>query len=214
MRQPQALAEFDLPDHVVGAKAGVGQVGIEERINGRQAVFQLVDDADHAQGVAVAKLDQMGADVALEQEMAVLLAAVLIHAAAGVTRHLVAAIQAVMLRIKLQPHQRRRKISVAFLSAVLGAISGVFIGQNPHRYAGLAMVAIGSIGEGARTAKTQADQLAVGRRVDQITRCSDLGACEFPGQVAARVGRGGVKLKLCRRDVIHEGHRRTSMDFS
>ena len=51
---------------------------------------------------SLAKLEQVGRDVAVEQEVLVLLAAVLVHAAAGVTMPLISQVQRVMFAIERQ----------------------------------------------------------------------------------------------------------------
>src|SRR6185503_4074627 len=98
----EPAAKLDLPQDVVGAEAGAADVGLEEGVDRGQAVLQLVHDGNHAQRAVLAELDQPRLYVALEKEMAVLLAAVLIHAAAGMAARLVAKVQRVVLGAVLE----------------------------------------------------------------------------------------------------------------
>ena len=66
-------------------------VGIEERVDRGQTVVQHVDDGNHAQRSntvnarrnGIAKFNEARVDLALQQELRVLLAAVIVHAAAA-----------------------------------------------------------------------------------------------------------------------------------
>src|SRR5207342_83759 len=93
---------LDLPNDVVGAEARARHERIEERVDRRQAVGQLVDDRDDAQLAALAELDQARGHVGLQQEVRVLLAAVVVHAAAAVTLALVEAVERVVLGVELE----------------------------------------------------------------------------------------------------------------
>src|SRR6185436_17729893 len=81
--QAQAPARLDLPQHVVGAEARAAPVGLVERIDRRQAVGQVIDDRHHHQLAVLAELDQARVDAALQEEVRILVAAVVVHAAAG-----------------------------------------------------------------------------------------------------------------------------------
>ena len=108
VRQVQMPALLDLPQDVVGAVAGAARRRVEEGVDRRQAVVEDVDDRHHPQrAVGVAELDQPRVDLALQQELRVLLAAVVIHAAAGMPARLVAQVQRVVLGREAEPRHQR-----------------------------------------------------------------------------------------------------------
>src|SRR5689334_14410799 len=67
----ELAASLDLPEHVVGAEARSGDGGLEEGVNRRQPIDQAIDEADHAQLAAIPKFEEIGRDVAMQQEMLV-----------------------------------------------------------------------------------------------------------------------------------------------
>src|SRR5208283_1600582 len=89
IRQLQFLAALDLPQDVVGSVARTGDIRIVEGVHRREPVVQAVDQAHHAQSAVFAELEQVGGDVAVQEEVLVLLAAVLVHAAARMAMALV-----------------------------------------------------------------------------------------------------------------------------
>src|SRR3954470_17365252 len=97
VRQAQAPARLDLPEHVVGAEARAAPVGLVERVNRRQAAGQVGDDRTHQQLAVLAELDQARVDAALQQEVRILVAAVVVHAAAGMALGLVAQVERIVL---------------------------------------------------------------------------------------------------------------------
>src|SRR6476659_7219551 len=90
--QLETPAQLGLPQHVEGAEAAASHVGLEEGVDRRQSVLQAVDDADHRQTAVLPKFHEIRIDVALKQKVPVLFAAVVIHAAAGMPRGLIAQI--------------------------------------------------------------------------------------------------------------------------
>jgi hypothetical protein len=121
--------------------------------------------------------------MALQQEVGVLLAAVLVHAAAGVARGLVALVEGVVLLAKGQRQLARDQVVVALGGAALGAVRPVAVDRDAHRHAGPAGVAVGAVGEDAAAAEAGAHQLAVDARVDQVAGGGDLRAGDAAGKV-------------------------------
>src|SRR5215831_16420974 len=102
IRQPQQAAALDLPENVVCAVARSSAARLEEGVDRGQPVVQAIDQAHHAQLALVAKLEKIGGHVAVEQEVLVLLPAVLVHAATGVPVPLILQVKRVMFAIELQ----------------------------------------------------------------------------------------------------------------
>src|SRR5258706_6746548 len=100
--QAAALRLLDLPEDVEGAEARLRDERVEERVHRREAVGQLVHDRDHAQLAAFAEFDEARGDVRLQQEVGVLLAAVVVHAAAAMALALVEAVERVVLGVELE----------------------------------------------------------------------------------------------------------------
>src|SRR3954468_6648388 len=98
VRQAEAPARLDLPEYVVGAETRAAPVGLVEGVDRRQAVGQIVDDRDHHELAGVAEFDQPRIDPALQQEVRVLVAAVVVHAAAGMAFRLIAQVKRVVLQ--------------------------------------------------------------------------------------------------------------------
>ena len=194
--QAQFARLGDLPQHVVGAVRGARHVGIEKRVDGRQAIGQHVDDADHAQDAfGIAKLHQARVDPALQQKLRVLVAAVLVHAAARVACALVAQIQLVMLVEEGQGGHARLQVGVPAPGAALVAVGRERLRHHAHGDAGLAAVAVRPVGEDAAAAKAVAYQFRIHVAVDQVRRRGHLRAGLAVVQVAARVGRRRVELQ-------------------
>ena len=90
-------ALLDLPENAVGSQAAL-DIGIVKGVDRGQALFQHIDDGNHAQGaIFIPKLHQAGIDSALQQKLTLLRAAVLVHASAWVTTLLVAGVERKML---------------------------------------------------------------------------------------------------------------------
>ena len=124
IRQVQAAGQLDLPQDAVGAVAGLRVVGFVEGINGREALGEQVNDGDHHQsilGPGVAKFDQAGFNMAIQQKLTVLRNAVVVHAAAGVAGFFIALVQGVMRRVVVQPLDAGLQVPVALPSAALAA---------------------------------------------------------------------------------------------
>jgi len=172
--QFERAAEVDLPQDVVGAVARADHLGVEERVDGRQAVLQFVDDAHHAQHAVVAEFDQPRVDVALQQEVAVLLAAVLVHAAASVARGLVAQVEIVVFGAVLEIERGGGEAGMALAGAALRAARLVLFHRYPYRHASPAGITVGAIGERAAAPEAGLDQFAVDRAVDQMAGGGDL----------------------------------------
>src|SRR5689334_11530321 len=102
VRQAERPARVDLPEHVVGAEARASAVGLEEGIDRREAIGQLIDDRDHDELPVLAELHQAGVDAALQQEVRVLVAAVVVHAAAGMAPRLIAQVERIVLEAEYQ----------------------------------------------------------------------------------------------------------------
>ena len=77
---------------------------------------------------------------------------------------------------------------------------------DPHRRTGLAAVAIRSIGKNAAASKTVFNQLGVNVSVNQVRRRGNLRARLPVFQIAARVGRSGIKLQSGKRQILEMCH--------
>src|SRR6185312_5024219 len=206
-----AAARFlDLPEDVVGAVRGSSHEGVEERIDGGKPVGELVHDGDHPQLARLAELDEARGDVRLQQEVGVLLAAVVVHPAAPVALALVEAVERVVLGVELELAVARLEVGVARERAALRARGLELPGHHPHGEARMAVVAIGAVRERAAAAEARGDQRAVGFRVDEVAGRGDLRARELAGQVAARIRRCRVELQVRDRKVVELGHSRVS----
>src|SRR6185437_17116677 len=154
----------------------------------------------------IAELIELGGDIAVQQEVLVLLTAVLVHAAAGVTRALVLEIQRVMRRIvdELAPHGDEARVPAP--GAALAAVRRVARNGDAHRNASVAVVAVRPIGERAAAPEADAHELAVHTRIDEVTRRRDLRARRTIGQVAAWIRRRGVELQRRQRKIVEPAH--------
>jgi hypothetical protein len=79
----------------------------------------------------------------LQQELGVLVAAVLVHAAADVARGLVAQVEGVVLVRERQVGDHGDQAAMPLPGAALAAVGREALGRDPHRDAGAAAVAIG-----------------------------------------------------------------------
>ena len=101
MRKLECPGLCNLPQNTVGAVAAVG-LGFVKGVDGRNAIIEYVKYRDHFQctrraiGPRFAELNQSGVDPALQQELCVLVDAVLVHATTGVPTILIAEIQTVV----------------------------------------------------------------------------------------------------------------------
>ena len=203
------LALGNLPQDGEGAVTGVADVRVVEGIDRRQPVGEDVDDADHAQHAVLAKLDQPAVDMGLQQEVGVLVTAVLVHAAAGVAGGLVVLIELIVLLAKCQAAFARGERGVLDQRPALAAVGHERLDVESHWLAFTAGIAIRTIGKHAAAAKTGAHQFAVGRAVDQMCRCRHLRARDASGKVGTAVRRRRIELQQREwRQVAQVGHGR------
>ncbi|KAG0732144.1 hypothetical protein G6F57_018120 [Rhizopus arrhizus] len=87
------------------------------------------------------------------------------------------------------------QVLVVAPGAALAAVGRKPGGIHAHGHTGLAVVAMGAVGEQPATAKALLDQLRVRARVDQMAGRGDLRPSLSTRQVAARVGSGCVELQ-------------------
>src|SRR6266550_4570639 len=104
--------------------------------------------------------------------MLVLLAAVLIHAATGVTIPLIAKVKRVMLAIVRQFPPNGCQNAMNARSPLLASARSETLDRHPYRDAGATVIAIGAVGECTAAAESKTDQLAIDAGVDEVTgRC-------------------------------------------
>jgi hypothetical protein len=142
----------------------------------------------------------------LQQEVGVLLAAVVVHAAAAVALALVEAVERVVLGVELELAIAMIEAGVARAGAALRPRGLEFAHHDANRNARVAMIAIRAVGEGATAAKARRYQRAVGVRVDQVARSGHLRTSELPRQVTAGIGRRRIELQVRDRQVVELGH--------
>ncbi len=211
VRQAERARLLDLPEHVEGAVAAF-RIGVVEGIDGRKAVVQHVEDGHHAQraGLAVGRripeFDQPRVHAALQQELRVLVDAVVVHAAAGMAGALVVEIQLVVLRLVAQPQHAGLEAAVLLPGTALAAVGPEFARQHAQRGTGLATVAVGAVGEHAAAAESARHQVGIHIALDQVAGRGDLGPGLPVRQVAARVGRRRVELQGLQRKVVELRH--------
>ncbi len=144
----------------------------------------------------------------MQQELGVLVAAVLVHAAAGVALALVAQVQLVMLVRERQRGDAGAQLAMAYPGAALAAVRLELVGHHPHRNASLAAVAVRPVGEDAAAAEAVLDQLRIDIGINQVRRSGNLRAGLACIQVTAGVGRCGVKLQRCKWQIVQVRHAR------
>ena len=189
------LALPDLPQDRIGTQACARQIRIVERVDGREAIVEHVDDADHAQRAIFAELDQAAVDMTLQEEARVLVAAVLIHAATLMAHCLVALVE---LKVFLTVDHRARmryQPGVALQRTALVAAGTKIFHHHPHRLALAAGFAMRPVGEHAAAAKAGAHQFVVGLLIDQVRGCGDLRTRNPPRQIGTAIGRRCVELQ-------------------
>jgi hypothetical protein len=143
---------------------------------------------------------------ALQEELGVLVDAVLVHAATGMAVVLVAEIELVMLWQVAQLEHPGDELTVLPPAAPLAAVGLEARHRHPQWHAGLAAVAVRSVGKHPAAAKAVGHQVGVGVVVDEVARRGHLRACLPPGQVAAGIGRRGVELQRLERELFEQGH--------
>ena len=165
---------FDLPQHAVGAKT-VAWVWVVERVDSRNAIIQNIQNCNHFQfarlpwGCCDAKLHQTGIDPALQQELGVLVDAVLVHAAPRVSGALVAQVELVVFLDKAQLEHPSLQAAMSRPGPALASVGCKLRCQNSQRHTGAAAITVGSVGEHTTAPETLAHQIRVGGVVDQVT---------------------------------------------
>src|SRR5882672_6754655 len=176
IRQGSAPALLDLPQDVVGAEARAGVIGIVKSVDRGKAVAQLIDDRHHHELAVVAELHQPRAHPALQQEMRILVAAVLVHAAAGMAARLIAKVKRVVLDAKAQSRHRVLELLVLCKGPPLAARGAKLLDGDAYRNAGAAVIAIGPVGKDAAAAKAESHEVGVELGSDQMAGGRDLRA--------------------------------------
>jgi hypothetical protein len=154
----------------------------------------------------LAKLDQPGIDAGLQQELGVLVDAVVVHATAGMAAGLVAQVELVVLGHEAQAHHPGLEAGMGCPGAALAAGGPEAGHRHAQRLAGAAAVAVGPVGEHAAAAEAAGDERRVGLGVDQVAGRGHLGAGHPVRQIAARVGRRRVELERRERKLFRMGH--------
>ena len=143
----------------------------------------------------------------LQQELCVLLTAVAVHTAAGMTCSLVTLVELVVVFTEAQAHFARHQSRMLLERTALAAIRFEVGDAQADRHAFTAGAAVRTVGEYATAAKAGADQFAVGVVVDQMRRRRDLRACDTTRQVGTAIGRRGIKVQQGKgREVAQVGH--------
>src|SRR5207245_11703712 len=114
-----------------------------ESVDRGKPVAELVDDRYHHELALVAELHQPRAHTALQQEMRVLVAAVLVHAAAGMPARLITKIERGVLDAKAQSRHRVLQPRVLCQGPPPAARGAQLLDGDTHRNAGAALVAVG-----------------------------------------------------------------------
>src|SRR6267154_543448 len=204
--QGGAAALLDLPQDVVGAQARAGGVGIVKSVDRGKPVAELVDDRYHHELALVAELHQPRAHPALQQEMRVLVAAVLVHAAAGMPARLITKIERVVLDAKAQPRHRVLQTSVLCEGAPLAARGAKLLDGDAHRNAGAAVIAVGPVGKDAAAAKAEPHEVRVEFGADQMAGSRHLRARHPARQIAAGVRCSHIELQYGMRQIVQLRH--------
>ena len=93
-----------------------------------------------------------------------------------------------------------------FKGSALRAAGFKVIDFDPDRHTGAAPIAIGSVGEHAASAKAFGHQIGVNIIVNKVAGRGHLRPGLPVRQVAARVGRGCIKLQRLKRQILEVGH--------
>src|SRR5437870_12184574 len=99
--------------------------------------------------------------------MRVLVAAVLLHAAAGVPARLIAKVKRVVLDAKAQSRHRVLQPLMLCEGPPLAARGAKLLDRDAHRNAGAAVVAIRPVGEDAAAAKAEPHEVRVELRSEE-----------------------------------------------
>jgi len=138
--------------------------------------------------------------------MRVLVAAVLVHSAAGMPARLIAEIQRVVLDAKAQSRHRVLQPRVLREGAPLAARGAKLLDGDAHRNAGAAVIAVGPVGKDAAAAKAEAHEVRVQLGADQVAGSRHLRARHPARQIAAGVGCSHVELQYGMRQIVQLRH--------
>src|SRR5438067_13809969 len=127
--------------------------------------------------------------------MLILLTAVLVHTAAGMTVPLVREIERVMARIEGEAATHSDEAVMPSPRAALGPVWREVAYGHPHRHTSAAVVAVWPVSKRPATAKSQSHELAIHPAIDQMAWRRHLRARGAIGQIAARVWSRGVELQ-------------------
>ena len=95
---------------------------------------------------------------------------------------------------------------MCFKGPALTAAGFEAINFDPDGHTGAATIAIGSVSEHAASAKAFGHQIRVDIVVNKMAGRGHLRPGLPVGQVAARVGRGCIKLQRLKRQILEMGH--------
>src|SRR5690606_13877533 len=104
----------------------------------------------------------------LQQELAVLVDRVVVHASATVACRLVALIEIIVLRREAQAQYLDLQGLMLAPGTSLLSTDLEFLDHHPQRHTGSAAIAMGSVGEQAAAPKTAGDQIGISVGVDQV----------------------------------------------
>jgi hypothetical protein len=111
-----------------------------------------------------------------------------------------------MLAFKAESSDTGNQVLVFFESAFLAPVGLEFIAQHAHGNASLAAIAIGPVGEESTSPEASIDQFRVNVVLNEVARGGYL-RTGFPiVQIAAGVGRSGIKLQSTKRQILQVRH--------
>src|SRR3990167_1230277 len=111
----------------------------------------------------------------------------IVHAAAGMTRGLVALVQFKMLLLEERRARDHGQVLVAFPDASLSPIGPETVHRNAYRNAGVAFAAMRAVDEIATTPETEAHESGILAAVERLARIEKQRGGGASGQVTARV---------------------------
>jgi len=106
----------------------------------------------------------------------------------------IVAIQRVMFVPEIERQESRAQMAVALEAAALGATGHEAGHLDPHRHAGVALLAVRAVGELTAAPESGTDQRTVGVAINQVRGGGDLRTRLPSRQIAAIVMRGQVEL--------------------
>jgi hypothetical protein len=162
-------------------------------------------------GKGFAELHQARIDTALQQELRVLVDAVVVHAAARMAAVLVAQVELVVLWHEAEFEDAGVQCLVPAPCAALAAIGAEEIDRHAQRHAGLAAIAVGAVSEHAAAPEAVGHQVRISVVVDQVAGCGDLRAGLFARQVAAGIRCRCIKLQGLQGQVFEVRHGRSGI---